>query len=63
MEVYQYINGELVKGEGVRRDVYAPGTGEVITSLAGASKEQTQQALESAEAAFALWSHMALTER
>lgn len=63
MEFYQYINGELVLGEGVRREVYAPGTGEVITSLAGASKQQTQQALESAQAAFQSWSHLPLAER
>ena len=63
MEFYQYINGKLVKGEGVCRDVYAPGTGNVIVSLAGASKEQTLAALDAAQAAFPAWSHMSMTER
>lgn len=63
MEFYQYINGELVRGQGVIRDVYAPGTGEVIVSLAGASKEQTLAALDAAQAAFPVWSHMPLEER
>lgn len=63
MEFFQYINGELVKGEGVTRDVYAPGTGEKIVSLAGASKAQTEAALEAAQAAFPVWSKMSLTER
>lgn len=63
MEFYQYINGELVRGQGVSRDVYAPGTGEVIVSLAGASKEQTLAALDAAQAAFPVWSHMPLEER
>ena len=63
MEFYQYINGELVRGEGVIRDVYDPGTDEVITSLAGASKQQTEAALEAAQAAFPMWSHMSLTQR
>ena len=63
MEFFQYINGELVKGEGVVRSVYAPGTGEVIVDLPGASKEQTLAALDAAQAAFPVWSHMSLTER
>ena len=63
MEFFQYINGELVKGEGVVRSVYAPGTGEVIVDLPGASKEQTLAALDAAQAAFPVWSRMSLTER
>ena len=63
MEFFQYINGELVKGEGVVRSVYAPGTGEVIVDLPGASKEQTLAALDAAQAAFPAWSRMSLSER
>lgn len=63
MEFYQYINGELVPGEGISRDVYDPGTGEVIVSLAGASKRQTEAALDAAQAAFPTWSHMSLAQR
>lgn len=51
-EFYQYINSEFVKGQVVCRDVYAPGTGEVIVSLAGAGKEQTLAALDAAQASF-----------
>lgn len=63
MEFYQYIGGELVKGEGTVRPVYAPGTGETIVSLAGASKQQTQAALDSAQAAFSTWSRLSLNQR
>lgn len=63
MEFKQYINGELVRGKGPIRDVYDPGTDEVIASLAGASKEQTEAALAAAQAAFPKWSRMSLTER
>ncbi len=63
MEFYQYFGGQLVKGEGTTRPVYAPGTGEKIVSLAGASREQTLAALDSAQKAFPLWSRMSLNER
>lgn len=59
----QYIGGKLVAGKGKSRPVFAPGTGEVITLLNGASREQTLEALDSAQAAFPIWSHLSLTER
>ncbi len=58
-----YINGELVEGAGAVRDVYDPGTDEVIASLTGASRQQTLDALDAAQAAFPSWSAMPLAQR
>lgn len=63
MEYRQYINGQLVLGEGKKRVIYSPGTGEPITTLCCASKEQTEYALQSAKKAFATWSKTSIAER
>ncbi len=48
----QYINGELVEGQGRLMEVYDPATGELIDSFKGATKEQTLEALDAAAKAF-----------
>jgi acyl-CoA reductase-like NAD-dependent aldehyde dehydrogenase len=48
----QYINGELVEGEGGTISVVSPGTGEVIGEVKSISAAQAQAALEAARDAF-----------
>lgn len=58
-----YINGELVEGKGRSIQVINPATEEVLATLAAATREQAEAALEAAEKAFATWSYTALDER
>lgn len=59
----QYINGQLVEGKGRVNDVYNPATGEKIESFKGATKEQTNEALNAANEAFKTWSKTSVNER
>lgn len=59
----QYINGELVEGEGKRIPVECPGTGEVIGEVRAASRQQAQRALEAARDAFPAWSALTVEAR
>ena len=59
----QYINGELVHGQGRTTQICCPGNGEPVAQVALASKEQAQLALEAARDAFPGWSALTLEER
>lgn len=59
----QYINGELVEGKGKINTVYDPSTDEVVGTVAGATAEQTNDALKAAEEAFKGWSETPVNER
>ena len=59
----QYINGELVEGQGRLIEVVSPGTGEVIGKVNAISSEQAQAALEAARDAFPAWSKLTLEQR
>ena len=59
----QYINGQLVEGQGRVNEVYNPATGEVIESFHGATKEQALEALHAADEAFQTWSKTSVNER
>lgn len=63
MDFKLYINGKTVEGKGIQRTIFNPGTGEPIATIRCASKEQTLEALDGAEAAFKTWSRLSLTER
>ena len=52
----QYIGGNLVDGQGKPLDVLDPATGEVVGTVGSATAQQTQQALDAANAAFKTWS-------
>ena len=58
----QYINGELVHGQGRTTQICCPGNGEPVAQVALASKEQAQLALEAARDAFPGWSALTLEE-
>ncbi len=59
----QYINGNLVKGEGLINHVINPSTEEEITAFPNSSPEQAVQALEAAQNAFSEWSLLSVSER
>jgi succinate-semialdehyde dehydrogenase/glutarate-semialdehyde dehydrogenase len=59
----QYINGELVKGEGKICEVICPGTEEKVVEFNLASNAQVEAALEAARDAFPLWSTLPLEKR
>lgn len=59
----QYINGKLVPGQGEILRVTNPATGELVAEYSAVSVEQAQEALESAQVAFATWSKSSLDER
>lgn len=58
-----YINGKVVIGKGEPFDVVCPATDEVIETLNAADLEQTQEALEAAQAAFPAWSKLTIQQR
>ncbi|MCL2833412.1 MAG: NAD-dependent succinate-semialdehyde dehydrogenase [Treponema sp.] len=58
-----YINGELLEGEGKEIDVYNPETGRIITKIKSTSVSQAITALEAAKKAFVMWSGYSLGER
>lgn len=59
----QYINGQLVEGQGRQMDVYDPATGKLIDSFKGATKEQTLEALDAAAKAFETFKMTPIAER
>ena len=59
----QYINGQLVDGRGGALNVSDPATGLVFETFSAATKEQANEALEAAQAAFKVWSWTPLDER
>lgn len=58
-----YINGRFVEGEGEPFDVINPATGKVIATIRAASEAQVDEALLSAEKAFAWWQFVSVRER
>lgn len=52
-----FINGEWVTGEGEAIPVYNPATGEVIITIAEASRAQVDAAVSAADQAFSTWAH------
>ena len=62
-EFLQYINGQLVAGQGRVTQIRCPGNGESVAQVALATREQAQQALEAARDAFPAWSGLTLEER
>lgn len=50
------LNGELAEGQGDIEPIFNPATGAVIANIAGASEDQLEQAVASAERAFPGWS-------
>lgn len=59
----QYINGELVDGQGEINNVYDPSTGEVIDCVGCATADQAREALSAATNAFKTWSKTSVNER
>ncbi len=59
-----YIDGKLCEGVAAKRqDIISPATGEVAATIAVASKEDTEAALQSAQRGFDFWSKLSLAER
>ncbi|MFI3289697.1 MAG: aldehyde dehydrogenase family protein [Rikenellaceae bacterium] len=59
-----YIDGQLCDSvAGTTKDIISPATGEVIATLAIASKEDTELALVSAQKGFDYWSKLSIAER
>ncbi|BDH45970.1 gamma-aminobutyraldehyde dehydrogenase [Salmonella enterica subsp. enterica serovar Choleraesuis] len=56
MQSQLFINGEWVTGTGEGIPVYNPATGEVIVTIAEASKDQVNAAVNAADEAFKTWS-------
>lgn len=59
----QFIAGRAVNGTEAAEAVFNPATGAQIASLASASRAQVNEAVASAEAAFAVWSKMTPGDR
>ncbi|WP_341301525.1 CoA-acylating methylmalonate-semialdehyde dehydrogenase [Lysinibacillus sp. FSL H8-0500] len=63
-ELTHFINGEAVAGTSGRfGDVYNPSTGEVIAKVPLATKEETQHAIATAQAAFPAWRDLSVARR
>ena len=58
MQTKMLINGALVEGQGTPIDIQNPATGEVICTIKSASSQQVDEAVSSAEAAFADFGRM-----
>lgn len=63
MQTKMLIDGELVEGIGEALDVLNPATGERITSVKEASKEQIEAAVVSSSEAFETFAHTPAAER
>lgn len=61
--IKQYINGNLVVGQGRKMDIYNPANGKIIESFSSANAAQAAQALEAAQNAFGAWSSLSLKDR
>ncbi|QPC98407.1 gamma-aminobutyraldehyde dehydrogenase [Qipengyuania soli] len=59
----QFIGGRKVDGDEAPEIAYNPTTGEELTSLASASREQVDDAVAAARGAYGAWSRMAPKER
>ncbi|HEV8045463.1 MAG TPA: aldehyde dehydrogenase family protein, partial [Rubrobacter sp.] len=63
-EVRNFIGGEWVEGNGRETEpVYDPATGEVIAETPLSTKEDVDQAVKAAEAAFREWSKTPVVQR
>jgi len=58
IEIKNYIDGEWVKSEGEYKDIVNPATGKVIGTVPISTKEEFNQAVESAQEAFPYWRSM-----
>ena len=52
----QYIGGKVVDGNGEKKPIYDPATGEIIDYVSCADKAQAEEALNAANDAFKTWS-------
>lgn len=59
----QYIGGKITDGNGEKKPIYNPATGEVIDYVSCADKKQAQEALSAASEAFKTWSKTSVNER
>ena len=59
----QYINGRVVDGNGDKKPIYDPATGEIIDYVSCADKAQAEEALNAANEAFKTWSKTSVNER
>lgn len=58
-----FIDGKWQGGSLDKKEVINPATGEVLIQVAQGGKEETNQAIQAAKAAFPVWSGMELKER
>lgn len=58
-----YINGEWVNWSGPTLDVHEAGTGDVIAKVPASGRDEMEQAIAAADAAFADWSESSLDQR
>ncbi len=59
-----YIDGKLTQGVAAKmQDIISPATGEVVATIAIASKEDSEAALISAQKGFDYWSKLSIAER
>lgn len=59
----QYIGGKVVDGNGDKKPIYDPATGEIIDYVSCADKAQAEEALNAANEAFKTWSKTSVNER
>ena len=59
----QYINGRVVDGNGEKKAVIDPATGEIVDYVSCADKAQAEEALNAANEAFKTWSKTPVNER
>ncbi len=62
-EVRNYVGGRFVVGEHQFQDVYNPGDGSVISKVPLSSREDLDEAVAAAQAAFPAWSATPIKER
>lgn len=58
-----YIGGKWSEGLGAKTQIISPYNGKVVGEFKGATKEQINNAIETAHTAFLAWSHTPLKER
>ncbi|MFC0225034.1 gamma-aminobutyraldehyde dehydrogenase [Serratia aquatilis] len=59
----QFINGELVEGEGQQESIVNPANGETLVAIAEASSTQVADAVSAAQRAFSHWSRTTPSHR
>lgn len=62
-EVPHFINGQTVKNQSRKLDIFNPATGDAIAYLQVADQQIVNQAVQSAQTAFASWSLLPSTQR